>query len=294
MKTIAVIGAGTMGNGIAHVLATGNYQVNLIGTNAANLEKAMQLISSNMDRQVKRELISPEAKVLAFSKITTFLDLDKGVKGAAIVIEAITEDKQKKVDLFTRLGSLCSVEVVLASNTSSISLTEIASHVTFPERVIGVHFMNPVPVMKLVEIIAGKLTNESTKKIALDLCSSIQKSPVLVNDAPGFIANRILMPMINEAIISLEDGVSGVSEIDTIMKLGMSHPIGPLQLGDLIGLDVCYSILMVMCEGLGDKYKPAQLLKTLVDEKVLGVKTGEGFYIYTKGSKELIVAPRFS
>ena len=293
MKKVAVIGTGTMGNGIAHVLAINNYQVNLVGTSIDKVDKAIGLISKNIERQVKKELISPEDKLTSLSNIVKFVSLADAVQGVDMVIEAITEDKKQKVELFTKLGEYCGEEIVLASNTSSISLTEIASKVKFPERVIGVHFMNPVPVMKLVEIITGKLTNENTKEAALGLCTSLSKEPVLVNDAPGFIANRILMPMINEAILSLEEGVSGVVEIDTIMKLGMSHPIGPLQLADLIGLDVCYSILNVMCEGLGNKYKPCDLLKSLVESKTLGVKTGQGFYVHTKGSKELVVAPRF-
>jgi 3-hydroxybutyryl-CoA dehydrogenase len=293
MKKVTVIGTGTMGNGIAHVLAINNYQVNLVGTSMEKVDKAVELISGNIERQVKKELISPEAKALALSRIVKYVNLADSIKGTSMVIEAITEDKEMKIELFSRLGELCTEEVILASNTSSISLTEIAAKVKFPERVIGVHFMSPVPVMKLVEIIAGKLTNDATKSAALSLCNSLKKEPVLVNDAPGFIANRILMPMINEAILSLEDGVSGVEEIDTIMKLGMSHPIGPLQLADLIGLDVCYSILMVMAEGLGAKYKPSSLLKSLVDSGTLGVKTGEGFYIHTRGSKELIVSPKF-
>ena len=293
MKKIAVIGAGTMGNGIAHVFAAANYQVNLICLDQEKIDSSLSLISKNLDRQIKKELITEQDKTKTLANITAFTDLEIGVKNVELVIEAITESALKKIELFDKLGKFCDKNVILASNTSSISLSEIANKTIYPERVIGMHFMNPVPVMKLVEIINAKQTSKTITQNIVEICQKLDKIPVVVNDAPGFIANRILMPMINEAIISLEEKVAGVAEIDTIMKLGMAHPMGPLQLADLIGLDVCCSILEVMSEGLGVKYKPAKLLTSMVKSGKLGFKTGQGFYTYHQNSKELIVSDQF-
>jgi 3-hydroxybutyryl-CoA dehydrogenase len=290
MKNISVIGAGTMGNGIAHVFALSGYSVNLVAKTEEALEKAINIISKNLDRQIEKSLISIDDKTKTLFNIKTFTDLKSAVSESDLVIEAITENEILKIQLFEQLSSFCKKTTILASNTSSISISKIASIVDFPDRVIGMHFMNPVPVMKLVEIINGKKSNKAITLEIVKICQLLNKVPVVVNDSPGFIANRILMPMINEAIISLEEGVAGVAEIDEIMKLGMAHPMGPLQLADLIGLDVCCSILEVLHEGLGEKYKPASLLSKLVASKKLGIKTGEGFYTYTKGSKDLVVS----
>jgi 3-hydroxybutyryl-CoA dehydrogenase len=295
MKSISVIGSGTMGNGIAHVFAQHGYQVSLIDVSAAQLEKALSTISKNMDRQVSKGGISEDDKNQALSRISTFTDLKDGVKNADLVVEAATENMMLKLDIFRQLDEFAPSSAILASNTSSISITKIAAVTKRPSQVIGMHFMNPVPVMKLVEVIRGYATSDEVTEIIMELSKNLSKDPVEVNDYPGFVANRILMPMINEAIYTLYEGVAGVSEIDTVMKLGMAHPMGPLQLADFIGLDVCLSILRVLHDGFGNpKYAPCPLLVNMVEAGYKGVKTGEGFYHYTPGSKELIVATRFS
>jgi len=294
MKNIAVIGAGTMGNGIAHTFAQFGYQVALIDIAQASLDKALATIEKNLDRQLAKERITPEEKAQTLSNLTTFTEVEKGVKGADLVIEAATENIDIKLKLFQQLDEICESSVILATNTSSISITKIASVTKRPDKVIGMHFMNPVPVMKLVEIIRGYETSDEVTDLIMDTSASLKKIPVEVNDYPGFVANRILMPMINEAIYSLYEGVAGVNEIDTVMKLGMAHPMGPLQLADFIGLDVCLSILEVLRDGFGNpKYAPCPLLINMVTAKKLGVKSGEGFYLYTPGSKELVVAENF-
>lgn len=294
MKSISVIGSGTMGNGIAHVFAQHGYQVSLVDIQAAQLEKAMSTIAKNMERQVSKGLLSEEDKQQAIGRITTFTDLQEGVRNAELVVEAATENLSLKLDIFRKLDQLSPSEAILASNTSSISITKIAAVTQRPSQVIGMHFMNPVPVMKLVEVIRGYATSDTVTKKIMELSANLLKDPVEVNDYPGFVANRILMPMINEAIYSLFEGVAGVAEIDTVMKLGMAHPMGPLQLADFIGLDVCLSILRVLHEGFGNpKYAPCPLLVNMVEAGYKGVKTGEGFYQYSPGSKDLIVAPRF-
>ena len=294
MKNIAVIGAGTMGNGIAHTFAQFGYQVALIDIAQASLDKALATIEKNLDRQLAKERITPEEKAQTHSNLNTFTEVAKGVKGADLVIEAATENIDIKLKLFQQLDEICESSVILATNTSSISITKIASVTKRPDKVIGMHFMNPVPVMKLVEIIRGYETSDEVTDLIMDTSASLKKIPVEVNDYPGFVANRILMPMINEAIYSLYEGVAGVNEIDTVMKLGMAHPMGPLQLADFIGLDVCLSILEVLRDGFGNpKYAPCPLLINMVTAKKLGVKSGEGFYLYTPGSKELVVAENF-
>ncbi|EAZ82746.1 3-hydroxyacyl-CoA dehydrogenase family protein [Algoriphagus machipongonensis] len=294
MKKIAVIGSGTMGNGIAHVFAQHGHSVHLIDLKAEFLEKALQTITKNLDRQVSKELISEDAKQEAIQRITTTTDLTEGVKDADLVVEAATENMNIKLDLFRQLDEICPAKTILATNTSSISITKIAAVTNRASQVIGMHFMNPVPVMKLVEVIRGYATSDEVTNEIMDLASNLSKEPVEVNDYPGFVANRILMPMINEAIYSLFEGVAGVQEIDTVMKLGMAHPMGPLQLADFIGLDVCLSILKVLHDGFGNpKYAPCPLLVNMVEAGFKGVKTGEGFYKYTKGSKELVVSHRF-
>jgi 3-hydroxybutyryl-CoA dehydrogenase len=294
MKNIAVIGSGTMGNGIAHVFALKGFSVNLIDVSAPALEKALSVIQKNLDRQVQKELISPQEKDAALARLTTFTQLEKGVEHADLVVEAATENLAIKCQIFKDIDALCPPHTILASNTSSISITLIGSHTQRPDKVIGMHFMNPVPVMKLIEVINGYKTSQEVTQTIMNLSSDLGKSPTLVNDYPGFVANRILMPMINEAIISLFEGVAGVKEIDTVMKLGMAHPMGPLQLADFIGLDVCYAILKVLHEGLGNpKYAPCPLLVNMVTSGDLGVKTGRGFYDYSHGTKELVVAPHF-
>jgi 3-hydroxybutyryl-CoA dehydrogenase len=293
-KTIAVIGAGTMGNGIAHVFAQSGFTVNLIDVSAAQLEKAMQTIGKNFDRQVAKGTVTEERKQKALSCITTFTDLPGGVKAAELVVEAATENTELKLKIFKQLDEAAPAGCILATNTSSISITKIAAATKRPELVIGMHFMNPVPVMKLVEIINGYATNKEVTEKIVDLGKQLSKIPCVVNDYPGFIANRILMPMINEAIYSLYEGVAGVEEIDTVMKLGMAHPMGPLQLADFIGLDVCLSILNVLHAGFGHpKYAPCPLLVNMVTAGKLGAKSGEGFYVYTAGSKEMLVSGRF-
>lgn len=295
MKNIAVIGAGTMGNGIAHTFAQFGYKTNLIDISETSLEKGMNTISKNLDRMVSKEKISEEDKQNTLNNITTFTKISEGVKGVDLVVEAATENVELKLSIFEQLDELCAAKTILASNTSSISITKIASVVSNPERVIGMHFMNPVPVMKLVEIIRGYNTSDKITKSIMNLSKKLQKEPVEVNDYPGFVANRILMPMINESIETLYNGVAGVQEIDTVMKLGMAHPMGPLQLADFIGLDVCLSILEVMYSGFKNpKYAPCPLLVNMVQAGKLGVKSGEGFYDYTESKKAEKVSGQFS
>ncbi len=294
MRNITVIGAGTMGNGIAHVFAQHGYPINLVDINPAGLEKALQTIEKNLDRQVNKEIIDEEGKKKTLNNIKTFTDLKEGVKDAELVIEAATENVDIKLKLFTELDELCQENTILATNTSSISITQIGAATRRPDKVIGMHFMNPVPVMKLVEIIRGYATSDVVTANIVALSKDINKVPTECNDYPGFVANRILMPMINEAIISLFEGVAGVEEIDTIMKLGMAHPMGPLQLADFIGLDVCLSILNVLHDGMGNpKYAPCPLLVNMVRAGKLGVKSGEGFYDYSEGPKNAVVAATF-
>ena len=295
MKNISVIGSGTMGNGIAHVFAQHGYEVNLIDIKQEYLDKALATITKNLDRQVSKELISENDKKVALDRIHTFTDLESGVKSADLIVEAATENMEVKLDLFRQIDQFSPDSAILASNTSSISITKIAAATKRPEQVIGMHFMNPVPIMKLVEVIRGYATSDEVTAKIMSLSSDLSKDPVEVNDYPGFVANRILMPMINEAIYTLFEGVAGVHEIDTVMKLGMAHPMGPLQLADFIGLDVCLSILKVLQEGFGNpKYAPCPLLVNMVEAGYIGAKCGEGFYKYTKGSKELVVSSRFS
>ena len=294
MKNIAVIGSGTMGNGIAHVFAQYGYSVSLIDISDEALKKAIATIEKNLDRQVGKQLITADAKRSSLENIKTFTSTEQGVKNADLVIEAATENADLKLKIFKDLDGFCKPEAILASNTSSISITKIAAATKRPDKVIGMHFMNPVPVMKLVEVIRGYASSDEVTTRIMDLSRRLEKVPVEVNDYPGFVANRILMPMINEAIYTLYEGVSGVEEIDTVMKLGMSHPMGPLQLADFIGLDVCLAILRVLHDGFGNpKYAPCPLLVNMVTAGKLGVKSGEGFYIHTPGSKELVVAERF-
>lgn len=294
MKNITVIGSGTMGNGIAHVFAQNGYTVALVDINQAALDKAIATIGKNLDRQVTKGLLTEDQKAAALGNITTFTQLAEGAANADLVIEAASENFNIKKSIFEELDRVAPAHAILGSNTSSISITQIAAVTNRPEKVIGMHFMNPVPVMKLVEVIAGYSTSKEVTDIIMELSTKIGKIPTLVNDYPGFIANRILMPMINEAIYSLYEGVAGVEEIDTVMKLGMAHPMGPLQLADFIGLDVCKAILDVLYEGFGNpKYAPCPLLVNMVTAKHLGAKTGKGFYEYTAGSKDLVVAARF-
>ena len=294
MKKIAVIGAGTMGNGIAHVFAQSGYDVSLVDISENALEKAMSVIQKNLDRLIKKERISEDEKNDTVNRLKTFTSIKSGVKDADLIVEAATENEDLKLKIFKELDEAAKPEAILASNTSSISITKIAAVTKRPEKVIGMHFMNPVPIMKLVEIIKGYKTSDEVMATIVETSKSLGKVPVEVNDFPGFVANRILMPMINEAIISLNRGVAGVAEIDTVMKLGMAHPMGPLQLADFIGLDVCLAIMDVLYDGLGEaKYAASPLLKTMVDAGNLGVKSGEGFYSWGHGTKELIVASRF-
>jgi 3-hydroxybutyryl-CoA dehydrogenase len=294
IKKVSVIGAGTMGNGIAHVFAQNNFEVNLIDVNAPQLEKALQTISKNLDRQVSKNAISEEQKKQSLANISTFTNVKEGVQDADLVIEAATENTELKLKIFKELDEASPASTILATNTSSISVTKIAAATKRAEKVIGMHFMNPVPVMKLVEIINGFTTEAAVTQTIVDISKQLGKVPCVVNDYPGFIANRILMPMINEAIYSLYERVSGVEEIDTVMKLGMAHPMGPLQLADFIGLDVCLSILNVLYEGFSNqKYAACPLLIKMVTAGRLGVKSGEGFYTYTPGSKELVVSSLF-
>jgi 3-hydroxybutyryl-CoA dehydrogenase len=294
MKNIAVIGAGTMGNGIAHTFAQFDYNVQLIDVSQLALDKALATISNNLDRMVAKEKISEADKTKTLANITTFTSIKDGVKYASLVIEAATENAVLKSKIFKELDAVCPEDTVLATNTSSISITEIAAVTNRPDRVIGMHFMNPVPIMKLVEIIKGYNTSDEVMKFITDLTRKISKKSVEVNDYPGFVSNRILMPMINEAIETLFNGVAGVSEIDTVMKLGMAHPMGPLQLADFIGLDVCLSILKVMHDGFKNpKYAPCPLLVNMVMAGKLGVKSGEGFYDYSQSKKSESVAKMF-
>jgi 3-hydroxybutyryl-CoA dehydrogenase len=291
---LSVIGAGTMGNGIAHVFAQAGFKVNLVDVSQQQIEKALSTITKNLDRQIAKGSITDDIKTSTIKNIQTFNSIDEGVKNAGLVIEAATESTELKLSIFQQLDEKTNADCILATNTSSISITKIASVTKKPEMVIGMHFMNPVPVMKLVEIINGYATKKEVTDKVVELSKQLGKVPCVVNDYPGFIANRILMPMINEAIYSLYEGVAGVTEIDEIMKLGMAHPMGPLQLADFIGLDVCYSILNVLYDGFGNpKYAPCPLLTNMVTAGKLGVKTGEGFYVYTTGSKELVISERF-
>ncbi|HEY3430077.1 MAG TPA: 3-hydroxybutyryl-CoA dehydrogenase [Cyclobacteriaceae bacterium] len=294
MKNIAVIGSGTMGNGIAHVFAQYGYSVALIDIAEEPLKKALATIEKNLDRQVSKQLITDATKKQSLENINIFTNTEAGVKNADLVVEAATENADLKLKIFKDLDSYCKPDAILASNTSSISITKIASVTKRPDKVIGMHFMNPVPVMKLVEVIRGYNTSDAVTTSIMQLSKMLEKVPVEVNDYPGFVANRILMPMINEAIYSLYEGVAGVQEIDTVMKLGMAHPMGPLQLADFIGLDVCLSILHVLHDGFGNpKYAPCPLLVNMVQAGHKGVKSGNGFYQYASGNKELVVAERF-
>jgi len=295
IKNIAVIGAGQMGNGIVHVFAQQGFKVTMIDVQEAALAKAMATIQKNMERQVSKGIITEDQMKSALENITTQIDLAAGVSHADLVVEAATENIELKLRIFADLDANAPSNCILATNTSSISITKIAAATKRPQSVIGMHFMNPVPVMKLVEIINGYATDAKVTDTIVALSTSIQKIPCVVNDYPGFIANRILMPMINEAIISLQEGVAGVEAIDSIMKLGMAHPMGPLQLADFIGLDTCLSILKVLHTGYGNpKYAPSTLLVNMVQAGKLGVKSGEGFYTYTLGSKEMKVSASFS
>jgi 3-hydroxybutyryl-CoA dehydrogenase len=294
MKNIAVIGSGTMGNGIAHLFAQKGYQVSLIDVSETALQKGLQTIATNLDRQVKKELLNETDKTDTLSRIALSTNLSEGVSKADLVIEVAAENVEVKLKIFKDLDQFCPTETVFASNTSSISITRLAAATQRPEQIIGMHFMNPVPVMKLVEVIRGYATSAVVTENIMQLARDLDKIPVLVNDYPGFVSNRILMPMINEAIETLFEGVAGVEEIDTVMKLGMAHPMGPLQLADFIGLDVCLAILRVLQAGFGNpKYAPCPLLINMVEAGHLGAKSGKGFYIWKKDSKELIVAENF-
>ena len=294
IKTVTVIGSGTMGNGICHVFAQSGFKVHMMDINQAALDKGLATIGKNMDRQVSKGSMTDEQKQKAVGLITTFTDMGDAVKSADLIVEAATENIDLKIKIFQQLDQLSPEHTILATNTSSISITRIGSHTKRPGKVIGMHFMNPVPVMKLVEIINGYATDVSVTNTVHELSQFLGKVPCIVNDYPGFISNRILMPMINEAVLALQEGVAGVEEIDTIMKLGMAHPMGPLQLADFIGLDTCYSIMNVLHMGFGNqKYAPATLLANMVQAGFLGVKSGEGFYKYAAGSKDLTVSSRF-
>ncbi|WP_375416151.1 3-hydroxybutyryl-CoA dehydrogenase [uncultured Hymenobacter sp.] len=293
MMNVAVIGSGTMGNGIAHVFAQHGFAVALIDVSQPALDRGLATISKNLDRQVSKGSLPEADKTATLGRLQTFTSLEEGVQRASLVVEAATENVELKLQIFRDLDQFAPPEAILASNTSSISITRIAAVTRRPAQVIGMHFMNPVPVMKLVEVIRGYATSEEVTARVMDLSRQLGKTPTEVNDYPGFVANRILMPMINEAITALFEGVAGVEEIDTVMKLGMAHPMGPLQLADFIGLDVCLAILRVLHEGLGNpKYAPCPLLVNMVMAGRLGIKSGEGFYQYTPGSKELAVSER--
>jgi len=294
MKKIAVIGAGTMGNGIAHTFAQSGFKVQLIDISEASLQKGMDTITTNLDRMVAKEKIDEAQKSETLNNITMFTDIAEGVKNASLVVEAATENSELKLKIFKQLDAQCAKDTILATNTSSISITQIAAVTTRPKQVIGMHFMNPVPIMKLVEIIRGYNTSDEVTKTIMDLSKTLGKDPVEVNDYPGFVANRILMPMLNESIETLYNGVAGVTEIDTVMKLGMAHPMGPLQLADFIGLDVCLSILNVMYDGFKNpKYAPCPLLVNMVRAGKLGVKSGEGFYDYSQSRKAENISQQF-
>jgi len=295
MKNVAIIGAGTMGNGIAHTFAQSGFKVQLIDVSETALQKGMNTISKNLDRMVAKEKISETQKEDTLNNIKTFTNIPEGVEYAGLVVEAATEDIDLKLKIFKQLDEACPEDTILATNTSSISITQIAAATSRPEKVIGMHFMNPVPIMKLVEIIRGYNTSDDVTKLIMDMSTALGKVPVEVNDYPGFVANRILMPMLNESIETLYNGVAGVNEIDTVMKLGMAHPMGPLQLADFIGLDVCLSILNVMYEGFKNpKYAPCPLLVNMVRAGKLGVKSGEGFYDYSESRKAEKIAKQFS
>jgi 3-hydroxybutyryl-CoA dehydrogenase len=294
MKNITVIGSGTMGNGIAHAFAQSNYNVNLVDISDAALTKAIATITKNLDRQVQKGTITEETKNSTLKNITTYTDIVNGSSNADLVVEAASENIEIKLKIFKQLDEVCPSHTILASNTSSISITQIAAVTKRADKVIGMHFMNPVPVMKLVEIIRGYSTSDDVCNLIMATSKSLNKIPVEVNDFPGFVANKILMPMINEAIITLNEGVAGVEEIDTVMKLGMAHTMGPLQLADFIGLDVCLNILRVLQDGFGNpKYAPCPLLVNMVTAGNLGVKSGKGFYDYSSGTKDLVLAERF-
>ena len=294
MKNISVIGAGTMGNGIAHVFAQNGFKVSIVDVSLTQLDKAIANISKNFDRQIAKGAATEEQKKNALANISVFSNISEGVKDAELVVEAATENTDLKLNIFEEVDRYAPKQAILASNTSSISITKIANSTGRADKVIGMHFMNPVPVMKLVEVINGYSTSKEVANTIVELSKQLGKTPCVVNDYPGFIANRILMPMINEAIYSLYEGVAGVEEIDTVMKLGMAHPMGPLQLADFVGLDVCLSILNVLHDGFGNpKYSPCPLLVNMVTAGKLGCKSGEGFYVYTAGSKDLVVSNRF-
>jgi 3-hydroxybutyryl-CoA dehydrogenase len=294
MQHITIVGSGTMGNGIAHSFAQNGYSVSLVDVSPEALKKALLSIETNLDKQINKQILTEDDKTNTLNKIKTFTDLRAATVNAELVIEAATENFETKVKLFKDLDDLCLPNTILATNTSSISITKLASVTSRPEKVIGMHFMNPVPVMKLVEVIPGFSTSDEITSIITQTAKDVGKQPVVVNDYPGFIANRILMPMINEAIYSLYEGIAGVEEIDTIMKLGMAHPMGPLQLADFIGLDVCLAILHVLHQGFGNpKYAPCPLLTNMVAAKNLGIKTKIGFYDYQNGMKDLKVSFRF-
>jgi 3-hydroxybutyryl-CoA dehydrogenase len=294
MKNISVIGAGTMGNGIAHVFAQAGFKVSIVDVSLAQLDKAVLTITKNLDRQIAKGAATDEQKKQALANIKCISDMIEGVKEADLVVEAATENVDLKLEIFDQLDEYAPKNTILATNTSSISITKIAHTTNRPDKVIGMHFMNPVPVMKLVEVINGYATNKEVTNTIVELSMQLGKVPCVVNDYPGFIANRILMPMINEAIYSLYEGVAAVEAIDTVMKLGMAHPMGPLQLADFIGLDVCHSILNVLHDGFGNpKYAPCPLLVNMVAAGKLGVKSGEGFYTYAAGGKDLVVSDRF-
>ncbi len=295
MTKVAVVGAGTMGNGIAHVFAQSGHEVQLIDVREAALEKALATIGKNLDRMIRKERITEEDKSATLGRITTSTDLATAVAGVKLVVEAATENIDLKLKIFQQIDAAAPADAILATNTSSISITKIAAATQRPGQVIGMHFMNPVPVMKLVEVIRGYATTDEVTNTIMELSRNLGKVPTLANDYPGFVANRILIPMINEAIHTLHEGVAGVEEIDTVMKLGMAHPMGPLQLADFIGLDVCLAICRVLQDGFGQgKYAPSPLLVNMVTAGKLGRKSGEGFYRYTPGSKELVVAPTFA
>ena len=294
IKNITIIGSGTMGNGIAHTFAQYGFKVSLVDINSESLTRALQTINGNLDRQIKKEVIHEDIKIATLNNISTFTNLNEGAADADLVIEAATENQDIKLNLFKQLSNICKEGVILASNTSSISITKIASVTRNPANVIGMHFMNPVPVMRLVEVIRGYATSDEITNTIMQLSKYLGKDPVEVNDYPGFVANRILMPMINEAIYTLYEGIAGVTEIDTVMKLGMAHPMGPLQLADFIGLDVCLAILKVLHDGFGNqKYAPCPLLVNMVTAGHLGIKSGNGFYQYTAENKELTVSSKF-
>lgn len=295
MKNITVIGSGTMGNGIAHTFAQHGFHVSLVDVNKYALDRALQTIAGNLDRQLSKGVIDDQVRTATLNNIKVFTDLKEGAANADLVVEAATENPAIKFDIFRQLSDLCEEHTILASNTSSISITQIAAVTKHPENVIGMHFMNPVPVMKLVEVIRGYATTDEVTNKVMELSHRLKKIPVEANDYPGFVANRILMPMINEAIYTLHEGVAGVEEIDTVMKLGMAHPMGPLQLADFIGLDVCLAILNVLYNGFGNpKYAPCPLLVNMVMAGHKGIKTGSGFYKYNAGNKEIKVADKFS